>query len=198
MTRHLVLLLLTLAIAGCASPRPRVNTRQVEQNAKNARDAVRLSADGDNATDDGDLALAEKRYREAIALDPSLSASWNNLGVVLMKRENYIDAVEVFNVAAELMPGDPRPPTNAGLAYQQAGFDADALRNFEEALRRDPRWIDALRGAVTCNMRLLTYNEKALDLTRRALLIERDDEWRAIFERERIRIENALDRQRSE
>ena len=135
-------------------------------------------------------------YRQSIAQSRSLPFVWNNLGVLYMDAQNYVPAAEAFRNAADLDPNDPRPLENLGTLYHRVGRDAEALRYFGEALARDPSWLPALRGTVRCALRLPTgtgvSDEELLSRVERALMIERDAEWRAVFERAQVRLQGKL------
>jgi protein O-mannosyl-transferase len=63
--------------------------------------------------DRGDLAAAEARYREALALQPRHAGAWNNLGAVLAKRGQYDKAFVAFREALTIAPGEPDTCANA-------------------------------------------------------------------------------------
>lgn len=56
----------------------------------------------------GNLAEAERRYREILAADPSLADAWNLLGLILHGRGEHAAACDHFRRAIAL---DPRQPT---------------------------------------------------------------------------------------
>ncbi len=47
----------------------------------------------------GRLNQAERLMRQAVAIDPTFAAAWNNLGVILMERGNVVEARQVFRRA---------------------------------------------------------------------------------------------------
>lgn len=188
--RPLLLVLVASLLAACASHHAQAPAERTAR-PRDPQQALRLATRAQAAADAGDADQAIELYNEALLQDDSLAFAWNNLGLELMDRFAYQDAVLAFTRAADLTPRDPRPMTNAGIAYHRAGFDREALRHFEYALERDPNWIEALRGAGRATRRLHLSDDDALERTRRALLIEPDPKWRSFFERERIRIEQA-------
>lgn len=183
-----------LLTSGCSSGPKRANEPLAVLNRSAEADALVRRADAAAAR--GDSANAVQFYNQALAIDPNRYVAWNNLGVELMKQQNYLDAVRAFKVAADLSPRDPRPVSNIGLAYQEMGWAQDALENFELALERDPNFLDALRGAAVAEDTLGFASQESLQRVRQALMIEKDEQWREFFQRQRYRIENQL-RQRS-
>lgn len=192
---HTQLMTLALVIgaisAGCSDPYA-IDRELIAERERAERRSLQIGADGEEYLAQGDLAQAEEKFVEALRLDPRSYSAWNNLGVVRMKQKNYQGAIEAFARAGELSPSDPRPPANAGLAFQDAFYDRRALEQFAEALRRDQNWLPAIRGSVVSSRRLYAYDETALEIVNRGLLIERDEKWRRVFEREKIRIQDAL------
>lgn len=53
----------------------------------------------------GRLGQAERQLREAIEMDETNFATWNNLGVVLMEADRTADAVQIFRQAYALSNG---------------------------------------------------------------------------------------------
>ncbi|MFQ6553862.1 tetratricopeptide repeat protein [Aestuariibius insulae] len=47
----------------------------------------------------GRLNQAERLMRQAVSMDPTFAAAWNNLGVILMERGNVTEARQVFRRA---------------------------------------------------------------------------------------------------
>ncbi len=187
--RTLVLAAALAGAAGCASTPRREPTLPPERQTAAAMEKLR---EAERAERKGDETLALQLYREAIELDRRLPVAWNDFGTLLLSRGNYLDAVQALRVAADLDPTDPRPLYNIGTAYARAGWAEEALEAYESALRRDPNHLPSLRGAVQSASLLSHADIRTLERTRRALLIERDDQWRTFFERERFRIEGQL------
>jgi tetratricopeptide (TPR) repeat protein len=128
-------------------------------------------------------------YRQSISVYRELPSAWNNLGILLMDQERYLDAAEAFTTASELEPSDPRPLYNLGLTWEGAGYLSDALQYYGEALKRDPRYQPALRGAIRADRLLGRANDETLRRLRIALGQEQDKEWRAWFEMQRPQVE---------
>ncbi|MEM1330783.1 MAG: tetratricopeptide repeat protein [Planctomycetota bacterium] len=179
------------ALTGCNS-RPKIDLSQAMDAERRLRLAVELNDRAAKHIEEGERAEAIALYADSIKLRDDVAATWNNLGVLLMEQREYVDAVEAFKRAADLAPTDPRPPTNAAIAYHRAGFDSDAMRYYEEALRRDERWLDALRGSAVSQMRLHRASLGAKRLVEQGLLVDPDPAWREVYERDLYRIERVL------
>ncbi|WP_299352182.1 tetratricopeptide repeat protein [uncultured Shimia sp.] len=54
----------------------------------------------------GRLGQAEKQFRDSLDLDETRPDTWNNLGVILMERGNYSEAVQIFQKAYALDNGE--------------------------------------------------------------------------------------------
>ncbi|WP_372885176.1 tetratricopeptide repeat protein [Shimia sp.] len=54
----------------------------------------------------GRLGQAEKQFRDALDKDDSRSDAWNNLGVILMERGEFPEAVQIFRKAYALDNGE--------------------------------------------------------------------------------------------
>ncbi len=188
---------LTLAISGlsaCASkPRPAtgdvVRTDEIAEREREAYALARQAAAADAA---GNPEQAIDLYRRALGIWPEIPSAWNNLGLLLMEQNSYMDAVEAFKTAARQDPRDARPLVNVGVAYDRTGWADEALAAYLQALERHPMDHDALIGAIAANHRLLGADRAALDRVRTATMVETDPEVRAWLERERFRIESRL------
>jgi Tfp pilus assembly protein PilF len=78
--------------------------------------------------------------RKAIATDPSFGNPYNDIGSYLVHLERPDEAVEWFERAKLAERYEPRhfPYLNLGRLYFARGQTADAMREFEEALRLNP------------------------------------------------------------
>lgn len=179
-----------MGLSGCNSTASRKASPEYSRSNSIEADAqIRL---GDAAAAKGDSANAIKYYRQAILYDGERYVAWNNLGVELMNDGNYLDAVAALKVAADLSPRDPRPVSNIGLAYQEMGWAQDALEHYDQALMRDENFLDALRGYALAEETLGQGSLLSLERIKKALMIEKDEEWRDFFERRRFRVEALL------
>jgi len=134
------------------------------------------------------------RYQQALAAYDDFPAAWNNLGVLLMQQQRYLEAADAFAAASERAPADPRPVFNLGLTWERASYLDQALAHYERSLSRDPRYLPAIRGAVRAEQALGAVSEASPERLRIGLMIERDEVWRAYFEQQRIRVDAEMRR----
>lgn len=72
-------------------------------------------ASGDIAI--GDLEAALLKYRRCVELEPSFFEGWHSLGMVLMKLEEYPEAIQAGLRATELRPNDQLAWSSLSLFY---------------------------------------------------------------------------------
>jgi len=135
-------------------------------------------------------------YRQSLDHSRTLPSVWNNLGLLLMKRKDYMEAADMFRAAADVSPTDPKPYYNVGVVYDLAGWGDRALEYYVKSLDRDPRYLESLRGAAKSALLLQMADEACLERVRTALLLEKDPKWRAFFEREQVRIDGRMANER--
>src|SRR5262245_9318985 len=88
-----------------------------------------------------DIALGD--LNEAIRLDPTSAASYNNRGVARERKKEYDGAIADFDEAIRLDPKSALAYSNRGLAREAKGEYDGALADFDEAIRLDPRSAEA-------------------------------------------------------
>lgn len=179
-----------LLAAGCGS----APSRRAAAAPAPARDgeANRIALQAQRAQREGDLDRAVELYRQSLRVSDNLPATWNNLGMLLLVRGQYIDSVEAFKRSADLSPTDPRPLHNIGVAYSRAGWEQKAMENYLMALERDPRDLKGLRGSIGSARMLGIADEASLERVRTALMLDTDPDWRRVYEREQSRIDGEL------
>lgn len=177
---------------GCASHRATEPVVIKDNAAPQLGEAQRLATEALKQQKLGKTDKAIELYQESLQHSQDLPLVWNNLGMLLMEKGDYMDAAEAFNSAASLRPDDPRPYYNVGIVYQKANWQTEALEYFVRSLERDPRYLPSLRAAVAVGQIKVLTDEPALKRVRTALLLETDPTWRKIEETEQLRIENEL------
>ena len=87
-----------------------------------------------------DFVAAEKEARKAVSLAPEGvdAEAYDVLGRALAGRGQWLEAAAALQEASRIDATNPYPAFNAGVAYENAGRAADAIRFYEEALRRSP------------------------------------------------------------
>lgn len=139
---------------------------------------------------------AARLYRQAVGAWDDFPAAWNNLGVLLLARGEYLNAAEAFVSASERASTDPRPLYNLGLTWERTQHLREAAEHYQSALDRDPRYIPALRGVIYANDRLGLTTPETLERLRVALMIEEDPEWRDYFAQRKLSAETELQGER--
>lgn len=188
------LCLVVLAPVGCSSTprRPASSSPSGLDPSERAFRAQQLAEQGDRARNLGNTDRAIQLYRESIEYSAEHADVWNNLGLLLLEKGELDKALSAFTMAAELDPTDPRPHTNIGITNLRSGWAEYALQDFRRALDITPNYLPALRGAIRATDLLGRAEFEDLERIRRALLAERDEQWRAYFERQRFLIESRV------
>ena len=105
---------------------------------------------------EGRLDDAIEECRKAIATDPSFGNPYNDIGCYLMEQGSWDQAIPWFEKAKEAPRYEPRhfPYLNLGRLRAARGETAEALAEFEGALRENPgdplalQFLDRLRLKV--------------------------------------------------
>lgn len=94
----------------------------------------------------GDAAAAINEYRKIIEMHPELPAAYSNLAVAQKRKGDLDQAVASLNKALELKPDFAVALTTRGGIFAEQNRWTEARRDFEEALKLDPRDDGALYG----------------------------------------------------
>jgi tetratricopeptide (TPR) repeat protein len=86
----------------------------------------------------GELALAERHFRRALEIRPSLAPAWVNLGNLRLAAGDADGAIAIYREAAARMPDAVEVQYDLGLALARSGRLAEALPHFEAAVRIHP------------------------------------------------------------
>ncbi len=193
---YFVCLASALVLGACASTsnqdNGRTTTSRSTASPATITAAFELAGDAQNDEERGRTDQAIAKYRAALQRYREFPAAWNNLGVLLMEEGRFLEAGECFAAAADLAPLDPRPAYNLGLTWDRAGYLEEALRHYNRALDRDPRYLPALRGSIRTQRYLAQGDLHTLERLRSALLLEQDPEWRKWFDLQVVRLNNEL------
>jgi len=93
----------------------------------------------------GDRRAAMQAFEEVTQRAPSTGQAWNGLGAMRLASDDALGAVGPLQQATVLLPEDPNPPMNLGLALERLQRWDDAARAFRECLRRSPAHEAAAR-----------------------------------------------------
>lgn len=86
---------------------------------------------------------AEAAFRRAIAADPKIAASYNNLAIVLKRLGRLDDAEEAYRKVAADNPGYADARYNLANLLEQSGRVDEAADYYTQTLRIDPNYADA-------------------------------------------------------
>jgi Flp pilus assembly protein TadD len=96
------------------------------------------------------LMEAEKLIRRALNLEPEDGFYIDSLGWVYYQRGEYQKAIDELERAVNLTGSDPTITEHLGDAYSKIGKERDALRQYEDALKRtqDAEQIQRLKTKI--------------------------------------------------
>lgn len=144
----LMLGMATIGLSSCTAPTPQVDTTSIRQVSEadilNARAAALIVTDPDEA---------ESILNGALAADPFHGPAHNNLGTLLLRRGDLGRAVQHFQQARRLMPGNPDPRLNLGLTFEAATRYDEALDAYAAALDVAPDHIPAMQALTRLQVR---------------------------------------------
>jgi Flp pilus assembly protein TadD len=86
---------------------------------------------------------ARAAYEQAIALDPKMPEAYLNLGILLLDKQQYAEAIAPLTKAVELLPAQSRPRSLLAVAQDRSGDKETAARSFEGVLHLDPNDLTA-------------------------------------------------------
>lgn len=107
------------------------------------------------------LDLAEKYFRQSLALNPNEQMVHNNLGLILANQGRPREAEEEFKKEIEINPTYDNVYFNLGLLYFKYGRIAEAEKCWRKTIELNPRYITAYKNLVvlyfnTNNVRMAT------------------------------------------
>jgi tetratricopeptide (TPR) repeat protein len=118
-------------------------------------------AAGEAAMRSGQLAEAEKKFLEIVAMVPGDVGAHANLGVVYMREQKWKRALDELRTAEKLAPQVAGIRLNIGLAYYRQGDYHKAVAPFESVLRDQPDSAQARRLLGHCYLFDERYGEAA-------------------------------------
>jgi len=88
----------------------------------------------------GDLAAATSNTERAVALLPSSSDDWSQLGIILANQKKYDEAAAAFRRSFQLNPGDVWALQNLAQSLASLGHPEEAMTEYKHALAVNPRF----------------------------------------------------------
>jgi choline-sulfatase len=122
---------------------------------------------------------AEKEYRHALTLDPSLGEAASNLAQLLRERNERAEALKVLDASVAAASYSSEVFLERGLIEAEMDRVQEALRDFREAARRNPVSPIPLENAARAAYRLGQHRE-AVQLYEQLLRLQpsRTDLWK--------------------
>jgi tetratricopeptide (TPR) repeat protein len=108
-------------------------------------DGVRLEARAQSES--GDIEGAMKTYHDLLVRDDADTWGLNNLGILLLDRGEFTDALGPLARVVQVKPTAPLFQNNYGMALERSGYKVAALRHYEEAARNDSTFTKAVKNA---------------------------------------------------
>ena len=118
----------------------------------------------------GNLADAEKLYRQILDLEPGLFGPHYYMGLMRLQQGRFAEAATFLADALKITPNDLGARMNYGTALRGAGRAAEALEQFDQALAQEPGLADGHfnRGIVLAD---LSRFELAIEAYDRAIVL---------------------------
>ena len=91
----------------------------------------------------GNSDMAERWYKQSIDIYNQYFAPYYRLGIAALQQENYRDAVDNLESAADLKTGVPEIYSNLGIAYYGSADYEKAEQMFRKALDLKPAYVQA-------------------------------------------------------
>jgi tetratricopeptide (TPR) repeat protein len=102
---------------------------------------------------------AERRYRQAIAIDPKKADIRNNFGYLLLGRNRVDEAIAEFKAAVELTPNDANAHDSLAEGYLTKGLVDEAIAEYQAALALNPAFPSSFIGLGRCYEKQSKWNE---------------------------------------
>jgi tetratricopeptide (TPR) repeat protein len=108
-------------------------------------DGLRLKARAQSES--GDIDGAMVTYRELLVRDDADVWGLNNLGVLLLDRGAFEEALGPLARVVQVRPTSPVFQNNLGMALERSGHKVAALRHYEAGVRHDSTFVKAVKNA---------------------------------------------------
>ncbi|KAL5487901.1 STI1 [Sanghuangporus weigelae] len=139
----------------------------------------------------------EKAAKEAEAyIDPTLSEKAREEGNALFKKGDFAGAVKSYTESIKRDPKDPRSYNNRALCYTKLTALPEALKDAEQAIKVDPKFVKAYirKSNVLFSMKEYT---KAIDAIQEAAEHDEDGSHTMEIQQQLMKCNQALTAQRS-
>jgi tetratricopeptide (TPR) repeat protein len=119
-----------------------------EADPKDKRYELKMIQDAEKAEFEGDLAGAAGLYEKMLALRPFSASSYINLALIQARQKRMDAAVATLKLGLERIPGNETLLVRLGYTYLVQEKAPEAFEVMGEALKRNPRSIDALTAVA--------------------------------------------------
>jgi len=86
---------------------------------------------------------AEKRYQQALQLEPKQAEIWSDLGHLYYQIGHYQDALKMLLQALEVSRFIPLCHYRLGLVFEQLQQTEQAIQAYENTIKLEAKWLDA-------------------------------------------------------
>jgi tetratricopeptide (TPR) repeat protein len=118
----------------------------------------------------GRLDSAQISYRKGLALNPQHQGLLNNMGMLMIRQQNYAEAISYFKQAIELDPSEPFAYNNTGFALIKLNKADEALRYINQSIELYPQNSYAYKNRAIALIALGKVNDACADLTMASIL----------------------------
>tara|TARA_R110002096_G_scaffold266710_1_gene460249 strand:+ start:40497 stop:42515 length:2019 start_codon:yes stop_codon:yes gene_type:complete len=95
---------------------------------------------------DKNLNDAEALLRRVVQIAPDFALGWGDLGHVLIKSRNYMEAIEAYKKAIEILPDNFTAWIQLASAQATAGYPEESAKSYRKVLEINPKAPSALLG----------------------------------------------------
>ena len=126
----------------------------------------------------GQMKMAEERFKKILISNPKQADALNLLGMVRAQSGDFQSAIDFMKRAISISPNNPASYFNRGLTLIEMGNPAKALDDFKKAISLNPSYAEAYNGQGNALMDL-NHAGAAVESFREALRInpEYADAW---------------------
>jgi tetratricopeptide (TPR) repeat protein len=108
---------------------------------------------------------AVEAYRRALTLDEEDTWSMNNLGLLMIRKGRYEEALPPLARAVQLKPGSVTFQNNLGIALERSGYLTAAAETFRAVLALSPEHAKAKTSLERVELRIMDGDWPPVDLT---------------------------------
>jgi tetratricopeptide (TPR) repeat protein len=121
----------------------------------------------------GDLAHAEKDYREILDAAPMHADALHLLGVLSNQKQDHQTAIDLIVRAVQIFPDQPIFRCNLGNAYRDSGLYEQAIACYQKALQLKPDLIETYINLGIAYQQLADL-ERAASAYQKAIVLKPD------------------------